>query len=109
MIGLIVKHGDKVYKVGEPGQGVVLASCVVRKEFVLEARGTQGYMAVFRNLREGIEFEVEVAELDEASDPLFENNPAFVEPGYRSEQDLDWKLKQFRQFERILKAEGLLD
>lgn len=52
MMGLIVKHGDRVYKVGKLGQGVMLASCIVRKEFVLEA--AQGYVAVFRNLREGI-------------------------------------------------------
>lgn len=107
MMGLIVKHGDRVYKVGKLGQGVMLASCIVRKEFVLEA--AQGYVAVFRNLREGIEFEVEVAEFDEASEPLSENNRAIIEPGYRSEEEPDWKLKQFRKFERILKAEGLLD
>jgi len=41
MIGLIVKYMDKIYKVGTPGEGVTLSSCIVRKEFILEAGGMQ--------------------------------------------------------------------
>ncbi|MFR7823392.1 MAG: hypothetical protein ACLU30_09545 [Odoribacter splanchnicus] len=63
---------DKIYKVGTPGEGVTLSSCIVRKEFILEAGGMQhGFVGIFRNLRKGIEFEVEVAEFDEASRSLF--------------------------------------
>ena len=34
MIGLIVKYMDKIYKVGTPGEGVTLSSCIVRIEFL---------------------------------------------------------------------------
>ena len=49
MIGLIVKYMDKIYKVGTPGEGVTLSSCIVRKEFILEAGGMQhGFVGIFR-------------------------------------------------------------
>ena len=104
MIGLIVKYMDKIYKVGTPGEGVTLSSCIVRKEFILEAGGMQhGFV------REGIEFEVEVAEFDKASEPLSETNQPIIDPDYPREEDPDWKLKHFRKLEKILKEEGLLD
>ena len=110
MIGLIVKYMDKIYKVGTPGEGVTLSSCIVRKEFILEAGGMQhGFVGIFRNLREGIEFEVEVAEFDTASEPLSETNQPIIDPDYPREEDPDWKLKHFRKLEKILKEEGLLD
>ena len=100
MIGLIVKYMDKIYKVGTPGEG----------EFILEAGGMQhGFVGIFRNLREGIEFEVEVAEFDKASEPLSETNQPIIDPDYPREEDPDWKLKHFRKLEKILKEEGLLD
>ena len=110
MIGLIVKYMDKIYKVGTPGEGVTLSSCIVRKEFILEAGGMQhGFVGIFRKLREGIEFEVEVAEFDKASEPLSETNQPIIDPDYPREEDPDWKLKHFRKLEKILKEEGLLD
>lgn len=49
MIGLIVKYMDKIYKVGTPGEGVTLSSCIVRKEFILEAGGMQhGFVGIFQ-------------------------------------------------------------
>ena len=79
-------------------------------EFILEAGGMQhGFVGIFRNLREGIEFEVEVAEFDKASEPLSETNQPIIDPDYPREEDPDWKLKHFRKLEKILKEEGLLD
>ena len=64
MIGLIVKYMDKIYKVGTPGEGVTLSSCIVRKEFILEAGGMQhGFVGIFRNLRDVCEFLVFLTQL----------------------------------------------
>ena len=95
MKGLVVKYGEKTYKVGLPDGGVTLSSCIMQNKFTLEAGGSgHAYASVFLKLREDIEFEVEVAELD---------------PDYPHEEDPDWKLKHFRKLEKILKEEGLLD
>jgi hypothetical protein len=67
------------------------------------------YASVFLKLREDIEFEVEVAEFDKASEPLSETNQPIIDPDYPHEEDPDWKLKHFRKLEKILKEEGLLD
>ena len=97
MKGLVVKYGEKTYKVGLPDGGV-------------EAGGSgHAYASVFLKLREDIEFEVEVAEFDKASEPLSETNQPIIDPDYPHEEDPDWKLKHFRKLEKILKEEGLLD
>ena len=101
MKGLVVKYGEKTYKVGLPDGGVTLSSCIMQNKFTLEAGGSgHAYASVFLKLREDIEFEVEVAEFDKASEPLSD---------YPHEEDPDWKLKHFRKLEKILKEEGLLD
>ena len=73
MKGLVVKYGEKTYKVGLPDGGVTLSSCIMQNKFTLEAGGSgHAYASVFLKLREDIEFEVEVAEFDKASEPLSE-------------------------------------
>ena len=75
MKGLVVKYGEKTYKVGLPDGGVTLSSCIMQNKFTLEAGGSgHAYASVFLKLREDIEFEVEVAEFDKASEPLSETN-----------------------------------
>ena len=62
MKGLVVKYGEKTYKVGLPDGGVTLSSCIMQNKFTLEAGGSgHAYASVFLKLREDIEFEVEVA------------------------------------------------
>lgn len=110
MTGLIIKYMNKTYKVGTLGEGVTLSSSIVRKEFILEAGGmSHSYVGIFRNLRDGIEFEVEVAEFDEASEPLSEKNRPIIDPDYPIAEDPDWKLKKFHKLEAILKNENLID
>lgn len=71
MKGLVVKYGEKTYKVGLPDGGVTLSSCIMQNKFTLEAGGSgHAYASVFLKLREDIEFEVEVAEFDKASEPV---------------------------------------
>ena len=54
-----------------PDGGVTLSSCIMQNKFTLEAGGSgHAYASVFLKLREDIEFEVEVAEFDKASEPL---------------------------------------
>ena len=101
MKGLVVKYGEKTYKVGLPDGGVTLSSCIMQNKFTLEAGGSgHAYASVFLKLREDIEFEVE---------PLSETNQPIIDPDYPHEEDPDWKLKHFRKLEKILKEEGLLD
>ena len=110
MKGLVVKYGEKTYKVGLPDGGVTLSSCIMQNKFTLEAGGSgHAYASVFLKLREDIEVEVEVAEFDKASEPLSETNQPIIDPDYPHEEDPDWKLKHFRKLEKILKEEGLLD
>lgn len=110
MMGVIIKYMDKIYKVGIPGEGVTLSSCIVRNEFILEAGGiSNSYIGVYKNLKGSIEFEVEVAEFNEASEPLSDTNRPIIDPDYPLKEDSDWKLKHFRKLENILKEEGLLD
>lgn len=102
MIGLRIKHQDKIYQVG-PLEETILCSSIVRKEFTLEVMScSQGFVAIFQNLREGIEFEVEIAEFDEVSEPLSPQNPRIVEPGFPLSGP-DWKLKRFQELEKVLK------
>ena len=104
MKGLVVKYGEKTYKVGLPDGGVTLSSCIMQNKFTLEAGGSgHAYASVFLKLREDIEFEVEVAEFDKASEPLSETNQPIIDPDYPREEDPDWKLKHFRKLEKILK------
>lgn len=114
MLGIVIKYMDKVYKVGQPNGGVTMSSCIVRDEFILEANGmSYPCVGIFQKLRNGIEFDVEIAEFDEASEPLSENNPPIIETDYakmiEADSEWDWKLKNFRKIEAILKEEGLLD
>ena len=109
MTGLIVKYEDKIFKVGCPQEGVTLCACVVREEFILNAGGSQACVGIYQKLREGIEFEVGIAEFDEASEPLSEKNQPIIEPGYPVKEDPNWKLKYFRKIEAILKEEGLIE
>ena len=37
MKGLVVKYGEKTYKVGLPDGGVTLSSCIMQNKFTLEA------------------------------------------------------------------------
>ena len=58
---------------------------------------------LFRNLERGLEFEIEVAEFDDPSDPISEKNQIIeIDPEYRqmaSDPDfgLDYKLEMFRR------------
>lgn len=90
MKGLVVKYGEKTYKVGLPDGGVTLSSCIMQNKFTLEAGGSgHAYASVFLKLREDIEFEVEVAEFDKASEPLSETNQPIIDPDYPHEEDPD--------------------
>ncbi|MFR3329938.1 MAG: hypothetical protein ACLTSL_07240 [Odoribacter splanchnicus] len=115
MIGLIVKYLDKTYKIGELNEGVSLLANIVRGSFSLEAGGmSHPFVNIYLVLREGIEFEVEVSEFDEASEFLSETiNPPIIDSDYEvrveSGSVWNWKLEQFRKIESILKKEGLLD
>ena len=40
MKGLVVKYGEKTYKVGLPDGGVTLSSCIMQNKFTLEAGGS---------------------------------------------------------------------
>ena len=52
MKGLVVKYGEKTYKVGLPDGGVTLSSCIMQNKFTLEAGGSgHAYASVFLKLR----------------------------------------------------------
>lgn len=109
MIGLVVRYKGKTYKAALPNGGVTFSSCIRGGRFTLELGGAgHAYAGVFQKLREGIEFEVEVTELDESSEPLSEKNLP-INDGSEPPLDPDWELKYFRKIEAILKEEGMLD
>ena len=112
MTGFIVKYMGREFRIGVPGIGVHLVAHLVRNEFILMGAGILGSWQI---RREGIEFEVEVAEFDEASEPMSEKNPSLVDPEYKkmidtrdAEWEQNWKLQRFREMETILREEGLL-
>ena len=117
MIGLIVKHLGREYKIGHADSGVAIISSLVlsRDEFILEGGG---FIHSFQKIRDGIEFEVEIAEFAEAS-PLItkENDISEIDVEYlkmmkERKEDPKWewkqKLKQFQKIEAVLKEEGLI-
>ncbi len=117
MIGLIIKHMGKEYKVGNSHKGVSIISSLVlhRNEFILEG---DGGIASFQRIREGIEFEVEVLDLNETEISLpmsEENNSVEIDPEYLrmlSERNSEWewneKRRTFYEIRNILIKEGLL-
>lgn len=115
MLGLIVKYSDKIYKAGVSGEGITLISTVVRNTFIIETSSkSYPFVNIFLKFRENIEVEIEVAEFDEASTPLSENdNPGIIDPDYKkmieSESNEEWMLKRFHELETILKEKGELD
>jgi hypothetical protein len=115
MVGLIVKHLGRMYKIGCVSSGVSIVSSLVlhRDEFILEGCG---FIQSFQKIREGIEFEVEVAEFDESSELITEDNdfseidPEYFEMIEKRNPEWEWeqKLKIFHQIKCILKEEGLI-
>ena len=110
MIGLIVKHLNEKYQFC----GCMIASLVShREEFILEGGG---YISSFQKVRDGIEFEVQVSEFEEATELISENNDfTEIDPEYakmRQERDAEWdrnrRLKMFYEMENILKEEGYI-
>lgn len=121
MVGYIVKHLGRVYKIGTDNEDFSVSSCIVREEFILEGGSISfPFISSYQKLREGLEFEFEVAEFEEASEPLSEyKNPVFeIDSEYTKmmeEIDSDWnlewawKLKKFREMEAILIEEGIIE
>ncbi|SFL30868.1 hypothetical protein SAMN05216357_11828 [Porphyromonadaceae bacterium KH3CP3RA] len=117
MIGLIIKHMGKEYKVGNSYKGVSITSSLVlhRNEFILEG---EGVIASFQRIRDGIEFEVEISDINETeiSLPLSEkNNSLEIDPEYSrmlTERNSEWewneKRKMFYEIRSILIKEGFL-
>lgn len=46
MKGLVVKYGEKTYKVGLPDGGVTLSSCIMQNKFTLEAGGSPDFVTI---------------------------------------------------------------
>ena len=47
MKGLVVKYGEKTYKVGLPDGGVTLSSCIMQNKFTLEPGAQDMLMLVY--------------------------------------------------------------
>ncbi len=117
MTGLIIKHMGKEYKVGNPYKGVSITSFLIshRNEFILEG---EGMIASFQRIRDGIEFEVEISDINETeiSLPLSEeNNSLEIDPEYSkmlTERNSEWewneKRKTFYEIRNVLIKEGLI-
>lgn len=100
MVGYVVKHLGKTHRVGADSGLITLAGCINRdKYFVFE-----GFS--YLNLREGIEIEVEVAEFYEPTN--IDPRVVYVQDEIEYETDDEWKLRVFRNLERVLKKEGLI-
>lgn len=116
MIGLLIKYNGKVYKVGNSDKGVFIISSLVvhRNEFILEG----GVVASFQTIREGIEFEVEVSDINETDISLpisEESNCVEIDPEYsrmltgrNSEWEWNEKRRTFYEIRSILIKEGIL-
>ena len=117
MIGLIIKYKGKEYKAGNAHEGVYIISTLVlhRNEFILEG---EGVIASFQRIRDGIEFEVEISDINETeiSLPLSEkNNSLEIDPEYSrmlTERNSEWewneKRRKFYEIRSILMKEGFL-
>lgn len=118
MIGFIVRHLGKEYRAGVPDSWVCLMANLQRGIFNLHAGNEASFLDNWMMAREGIEFEVEVAEFDQASEIFTADN--YKELGYKDPEyqkivdsrdenwEWEWKLELFRKFEAILTQEGLL-
>ncbi|WP_298654060.1 hypothetical protein [uncultured Proteiniphilum sp.] len=116
MIGLLIKYNGKVYKVGNSDKGVFISSFIVmhRNEFILEG----GVVASFQTIRDGIEFEVEISDINETDISLpisEENNCVEIDPEYlrmlsdrKSEWEWNEKRRTFYEIRSILIKEGIL-
>ena len=105
MIGYILRFGGKEFKIGPEKEFpylVTLASNIARGNFVIER-----YACL--KLREGLEFEVEVAEFDEPSPVSRDDYVQGPPPELTPEELLERKLKQFRELEVVLKKEGYIE
>lgn len=111
MLGLIVKHLGRTYKIGSLREQVSVIALINMHYFCIEGGCSDPFICSFQKLREGLEFEVEVAEFDDPSDPISEKNQIIeIDPEYRqmaSDPDfgLDYKLEMFRRLESILKKD----
>ena len=118
MKGILIKFLGQEYKVGLPDTEVSVICTLVleRDEFILGGGGiSSSFIGSWQKIRDGIEFEVEVAEFEEATEPISESNPSVIDPEYQKmidardeEWELNWKLHQFRKIEAILQEEGLI-
>ncbi|MCE5204767.1 MAG: hypothetical protein LLF80_01485 [Porphyromonadaceae bacterium] len=116
MIGLIIKYNGKEYIVGNAHKGVFIISSLVvhRNEFILEG----GVVASFQTIRDGIEFEVEISDINETeiSLPISEENDSVeIGPEYSrmlTERNSEWewneKRRTFYEIRSILIKEGFL-
>ena len=113
MTGFIVKYMGREFRIGSLESDIFMAAHVVRNEFIFEGGAAKPFVGSWQIAREGLEFEVEVAEFEEASEPISENNPSIIDPDYiktkESLSEWDWKLETFRKMESILKEEGLIE
>lgn len=118
MIGFIITHLGRQYKIGPLDANAHIFATLARDEFILEGGGLDPFISSFQKIRDGIEFEVEVTEFDETSAPITGDNYmdiVYVDPEYQKKLDgrsedweWEWKLERFRRIESILKEEGLI-
>ena len=111
MIGLKLKYLDKVYKFGldkvyncePPNLWTGLTINMANDRIMVEG------FACFK-LRAGIDFEIEVAEIDEATPKAVLREAFDLYSDYDEVvfNELEYKLKRYKELGEILKNEGLI-
>lgn len=119
MEGLIMTFKGKVYKIGIPGSKVSVIANIKENDSWMNAGGCRmpeenllDWMAA--ELNEGDEIELEIADIDEASEPLSEENFHGMMKKYSEKIDAegpDWegKLEEFYRLEKVLEEEGWME
>ena len=108
MIGLKCIRAGREYRILLP---ITISLIFTREEFILEGGGD---IHSRRRIKEGIEYEFTVADIDQPTERLSRNNDfSEVDPEYLKmvkDEQLQWefKLQVFRKLEALLTAEGLI-
>jgi hypothetical protein len=115
MTGFLIQHMGREYRIGVPDSevSVICTLLASRNEFIVEGGSLDHpFISSFQTIKDDLEITIEIAEFDQASEPISEKNPGIVDPDYAKKMDSfsewDWKLEQFYKIEAILKSEGLL-
>ncbi|MDR0940052.1 MAG: hypothetical protein LBN29_12030 [Mediterranea sp.] len=112
MIGFIVKSKNGICRVGIPVESVVdmVANVLAyRQNWILggmERSGEKHFAWPGGDLEVGDEFEIEIAEFDEASEPI--DQTGWTPPVIDEAEILEGQLIRYRELKRVLTAEGFL-